>query len=335
MRNILILDSDPFTLHIFSGLLKNHSHFIQVFPAGDIPSALEILDKRTIHILITGMHIPETDAFKLALLVSDDPRICTILITDNATDGLRNKIKALPSVIHFDQILDLSMLTKRIFTELQIDYGGQFRGLSLSFLLQVIELERRSCTLLITAKSKSGTLYLMDGKLVAARVKKLSGRPAALEILNWQNVRIDIDYKPRELETEINMPLMTLLLESGRVMDETLSQRDNLRQHTRYDCLVGVEYRIGDARYQCYMRDLSEGGAYIETEQPVEMGQELVLTLYSPMLERSCDIGGKVVRKDTGGIGVRFQPIIPEQKQVINSLIESCCSPITSSSRHS
>jgi Tfp pilus assembly protein PilZ len=117
-------------------------------------------------------------------------------------------------------------------------------------------------------------------------------------------------------------------------MDETLSQRQNLRRHTRYDCLVGVEYRIDDARYQCYMRDLSEGGAYIETEQPVEMGQELVLTLYSPMLERSCDIDGKVVRKDTGGIGVRFQPIIPEQKQVINSLIESCCSPITSSSRH-
>ena len=138
MRNILIVDNDPFTLHIFSGLLKNHSNFIKVFPAGDIPSALEILDKRIIHILITGMHIPETDAFKLALLVSDDPGIRTILVTDNATDGLRNKIKTMPSVIHFDQILDISMLTKRIFTELQIDYGGQFRGLSLPFLLQVL-----------------------------------------------------------------------------------------------------------------------------------------------------------------------------------------------------
>jgi len=34
------------------------------------PAALEILDKQIIHILITGMHIPETDAFKLALLES-------------------------------------------------------------------------------------------------------------------------------------------------------------------------------------------------------------------------------------------------------------------------
>jgi len=334
MRNILIVDNDPFTLHIFSGLLKNQSHFIQVFPAGDIPSALEVLARKTIHILITGMHIPETDAFKLALLVSDDPGICTILVTDNASDGLCSKIKAMPSVIHFDQILDLSMLTKRIFTELQIDYGGQFRGLSLSFLLQVVELEGRSCTLLITAKSKSGILYLVNGKLVAASVGKLTGKPAALEILNWQNVRIDIDYKPRELETEIDTPLMTLLLESGRVMDETLNQRHNLRRHTRYDCLVGVEYRIDEACYQCYMRDLSEGGAYIETEQTVGMGQEMVLTLYSPMLERSCEIGGKVVRKDAGGVGVHFQSIIPEQKQVINSLIESCCSPIASPTGH-
>ena len=196
----------------------------------------------------------------------------------------------------------------------------------------IIALERRSCTLLITAKSKSGTLYLLDGKPVAARVGKLTGKPAALEILIWQNVRIDIDYKHREVETEIDTPLITLLLESGRVMDETLSQRLNLRRHTRHDCLVGAEYGIDDVRYQCYMRDLSEGGAYIETEQPVGMGQELVLTLYSPMLERSCDIGGKVVRKDTGGIGVHFQPVLPEQKKVINSLIESCCSPIASPS---
>jgi len=329
MRNILIVDHDPFTLHIFSGLLKSHSNYLRVLPAASIPDALDILEKEEIHILITGMHVPEMDAFKLALLVSDDPGIRSIIITDNATHELCRKIQEMPSVIHFDQILDIGTLTKRIFTELQIDYGGQIRGLTLSFLLQVLELEGRSCTLLVTAKSKSGTLYLVDGRPVAARVGKLKGKPAALLILNWQNVLIDIDYRPLEVEPEIDTQLMNLLLESGQFRDEALSQRRNLRQYSRYDCLVAVEFRIGDVNYQCYMRDLSEGGAYIETEQPVGMGQKLLLRLSSPMLERSCIVSGKVVRKEAKGVGIRFEALAPEQTHVINSLIESCCSPIS------
>ena len=328
MRNILIVDLDSITLHLFSGLLKSHSNYLRVFSASSIPEALDVLDKEEIHILITGMHVPEMDAFKLALLVSDDPGIRSIIITDGASAELRRKTQEMPSVIHFDQILDIGTLTKRIFTELQIDYGGQIRGLNLSFLLQVLELEGRSCTLLITAKSKSGTLYLIDGKPVAARVGKLKGKPAALLILNWQNVLIDIDYSPREVEREIDTQLMNLLLESGQFRDEALSQRRNLRQHSRYDCLVAVEFRTNGVNYQCYMRDLSEGGAYIETEQPLMMGQQLLLSLYSPLLERSCIVSGLVVRKEAKGAGIRFEALSPHQKQVINSLIESCCTPI-------
>jgi len=78
----------------------------------------------------------------------------------------------------------------------------------------------------------------------------------------------------------------------------------------------------------CYMRDLSEGGAYLETDQPVELDQQLVLTLFSSMLEQSCAIKGIVVRRDKKGIGVRFEDLISKQKHVIRSLIESCCVPI-------
>jgi hypothetical protein len=85
---------------------------------------------------------------------------------------------------------------------------------------------------------------------------------------------------------EINTSLMNMLLESGRIVDEKQSQRPNQRKHSRYDCLVGVDYDISDWTYQCYMRDISEGGAYIETEQPIKVGQRLTMSLASPVLER-------------------------------------------------
>ncbi len=283
---------------------------------------------------ITGMHMSEMDAFDmLSLLGAKYPQTRVIIMTNNASSMLRTKIRQMASAIHFDHALDISMLTKRIFTELQIDYGGQVRGLTLSSFLQMLELEGRSCTLLVTAKGKTGAIHIVEGKPTAAKMGLLTGKPAALHILTWENVLIDIDYAHREEPQEITTSLINLLLESGRMVDEKQSQRPNQRQHSRYDCLVGVNYDISDWTYQCYMRDISEGGAYIETEQPIKVGQRLVMSLTSPVLERSCSIKGTAVRRDPKGIGVRFEDLTLQQKQVLRSLTETRCSPISDSSQ--
>ena len=333
MKNVVVVDNDPIMLHTFVGLLKSQGGFLKILPAASTKTALEILAREIVHILIAGLHMSEMDTFELLSQVAQGyPQLRVIVMTNNASSMFRTKIKQMASVVHFDHALDIGLLTKRIFTELQIDYGGQIRGISLASFLQMIELEGRSCALQISAKGKVGTIYLAGGKPVAAKMGLLRGKPAALHILTWQNVLIDIDYAPMEIATEMNTPLMNLLLESGRMLDEKQSQHPNLRKHDRYDCLVGVNYDISDWIYQCYMRDISEGGAYIETEQSVKVGQRLVMTLSSPVLERSCAIQGTVVRRDPAGIGVRFDELALQQKQVIRSLMESRCSPIATPS---
>ena len=333
MKNIVVVDNDAMTLHTFVGLLKSHGGFLKIIPAASTPSALEILARETVHIVIAGLHLPEMDTFELvSQIAAGHPRLPIIVMTNNASAMFRAKIKQMPTAIHFDQALDISLLTKRIFTELQIDYGGQIRGISLSSFLQMMELEGRSGTLQVTTKGKVGTISLVKGKPVAARMGLLRGESAALHILTWQNVLIDIDYAPMEVATEITTPLMNLLLESGRMVDEKQSQRPNLRKHDRYDCLVGVDYDISEWIYQCHMRDISEGGAYIETEHAVKVGQRLVMSLTSPILERACTIKGTVVRRDPAGIGVSFEELTLQQKQVIRSLMDSRCSPIVTPS---
>ena len=334
MKNVIVVDNDTMMLHTFAGLLKSHGGFLKIMPAASTRSAVEILDRETVHILIAGLHMSEMDTFELLSQVSQShPQVRVIVVTNNASSMFRAKIKQMPSVVHFDQALDISLLMKRIFTELQIDYGGQIRGISLASFLQMIELEGRSCALQISTKGKVGTIYIVEGKPVAAHMGLLRGKPAALHILTWQNVLIDIDYAPMEIVPEMTTPLMNLLLESGRMVDEKQSSRPNLRKHDRYDCLVGVDYDISDWIYQCYMRDISEGGAYIETEQAIKVGQRLVMSLSSPVLESSCAINGTVVRRDPAGIGVRFDELTLQQKQVIRSLMETRCAPILTPSQ--
>ena len=334
MKTLLIIDNDPVTLHLFVGLLKSQGGFLRILSAPSIRAAVDLLAAETVHIVIVGMHMTEMDTFDLLIFLEKTcPQTRVFVMTNSASPMFRTKIRQMPAVVHFDQVLDISMLPKRIFTELQIDYGGQIRGISLASFLQMVELERRSCTLQITAKGKTGTITLVDGKPVGARTGLLSGKPAAIHILTWSNVWIDIDYAPREVSQEIATPLMNLLLESGRIVDEKQSQRPNLRKHPRYDCLAGVDYRIGDFTYQCQMRDISEGGAYIETEHPIQMGQRLTLSLSSPALEILCTIDAKVVRRDARGVALEFDALTLDQRQAIRSLLDLRCTPVSGGRR--
>jgi CheY-like chemotaxis protein/Tfp pilus assembly protein PilZ len=321
MKNILIVDSDPIMVNTLEGLLNSQGGFISAQSVKNGKLALETIAEDKIHLVITGPSMSETDSFGLvAQLSQHHPDIRIIVMTAGASPMFRTKMKKMHSAVHFEQSMDVGLLTKRIFTELSIDYGGQVRGIGLSSFLQMMELERRSCSLQISAKGKLGYLFISHGDLVDANVGLLFGKRAALEILTWQNVSIDIDYFAREFEKAITTPLMGLLLESGRIADEKLSQRPDQRRHDRFECLVAVDYDINDWTYQCYLRDLSLGGAYIETAQPLEIGKKIILSLSSPELAEGCAINAVVVRKDKKGIGVTFKKISLRQKQVIETL---------------
>lgn len=317
MKNVLIVDNDPIMLQTLTGLLKGQGGMFTILSAKNGRQALEIVAEQPVDIVITGLRMPEIDGFELLTRMAEHhPAIRVIVMTNNASPMFRAKIKQMNTAVHFDQAVDLNLLTKRIFTELQIDYGGQVRGINLSSFLQMIELEEHTCTLQISAKNKTGFLYLSHGRLIDAQYDQLSGKAAAYQILTWENVVIDLDYSSFDRRPQITTPLMGLLMESGRLLDEKKSRQTNKRQHDRYDCLVAVDYDISDWTYQCFLRDISLGGAYIETEQAIAVGQKIILTLSVPEM-RNCAINGQVVRRDKKGIGIRFDALSLQQKQVI------------------
>ena len=321
MKTVLIVDNDPIMLNTFVGLLKSQAGLIDVIAAKTSKEALDIIAGQPVHIVISGLHLPELDGLGLVTrLARAHPEIRVILMTNNASPLFRAKVKQIPTAVHFDHPPDISVLTQRIFTELQIDYGGRVQGISLSSFLQMIELEECTCTLKISAKGKNGFLFFSKGVPVAAEYGAARGKPAALQIMTWENVSIDIDYSAHDKTREINKPLMGLLMESGRIVDEKLSLKPNQRKHDRFNCLVAVDYDISDWTYQCFLRDISLGGAYIETEQSIEIGRRITLTLSAPALEGGCAITGQVVRRDEKGIGVRFDEVGLQQKKVIQAL---------------
>ena len=103
----------------------------------------------------------------------------------------------------------------------------------------------------------------------------------------------------------------------------------NRRQDERVDTVVRVEFH---EEYWGFTKNLSRGGAFILTPDPMELGDEFVLTLHMPDGREAIDVVCKVVwtnkyGKETQdlrrGMGVKFAKLQPEAQRRIEEYLES------------
>ena len=74
----------------------------------------------------------------------------------------------------------------------------------------------------------------------------------------------------------------------------------------RNPCLIPVRYSLEKRNYNSFMLDINAFGAYIETSEPFPVGRELNLTFFNPFSHQNMQLGGKIIRSSTNGIGVSF-----------------------------
>ncbi len=94
------------------------------------------------------------------------------------------------------------------------------KGISLSSVIQVINLERQSCDVEAQADGQSGQLHFRDGTLVDAMADGLAGEAAAYEILAWENPEFEVNTEDSPRDRTIDADLTHMLLETARRQDE-------------------------------------------------------------------------------------------------------------------
>jgi hypothetical protein len=106
---------------------------------------------------------------------------------------------------------------------MEIEVGGQIQGISLGSFLQIVHMDKTTCTLKIYSNDDIGYLYIKDGALVAAETGHLENVEAAYEILSWNKTVIIIDNAPIPNQ-KITVSLMNILMEGLRRKDEKNAQ---------------------------------------------------------------------------------------------------------------
>ena len=101
---------------------------------------------------------------------------------------------------------------------------GRVENISLASFLQLLEMERKTCTLSVRSPDpdadREGQLYFRAGRLVGAASGEESGREAALEIVTWEHTNIEIADGCPPVDPEIDVSLSFLLMEGMRLKDE-------------------------------------------------------------------------------------------------------------------
>src|SRR4051812_22635965 len=113
------------------------------------------------------------------------------------------------------------------------------------------------------------------------------------------------------------------------------------RQHARLDLRMSAEIRTSRSVFTATTRDLSEGGAGLDAERPLEEGEEVALGLFLVLDDVETDTPPLWVKARVAWIGetdegrhtagVRFEVITPDQqawlRQVLGQLGPGAPSP--------
>ncbi|MBZ0119683.1 MAG: TIGR02266 family protein [Sandaracinaceae bacterium] len=73
-----------------------------------------------------------------------------------------------------------------------------------------------------------------------------------------------------------------------------MSAPDDRRQHTRVPIALKVEYKRLNSFFADYTKNISRGGTFIRTKNPLAIGTEFLFQLQIPNLEEPLTLRGKV-----------------------------------------
>jgi type IV pilus assembly protein PilZ len=100
------------------------------------------------------------------------------------------------------------------------------------------------------------------------------------------------------------------------------------RKSERVDLLVRVTYQSVDELFSEFARNINEGGLFIETDSPKELGTSLTLQFMLPGSDDVIEVSGIVVRVSDGseagealGMGIEFGDLNSGARECINQLI--------------
>ena len=221
MTRLLIVEDDAEQARGMARVFSELRPDLTILTAHNGVEATRLMSERGVDLVLTDLRMPEMDGFALLAWMHNrvpDVPVFTMSGYDDAENTAR--LHGLGVTESFVKPLDARVVLARVTETLAQSVRGHVQNLSLASFLQLLEMERKTCTLHIRCDDRAGVLIVERGALVAAEAGDRVGQAAAIEIIAWPSANITIS-RHREVRSEsIQAPLGFILMEAMRVQDE-------------------------------------------------------------------------------------------------------------------
>lgn len=223
IKNVLIVDDEKLFIKSIADGLKTYEkkYRFKMLSAQNGQEALKCFQANDIALLITDLRMPVMDGITLISHVHNQyPVVPIIVMTAFGSPQIEKQVKKMDILHYLEKPIGFDELRDHILHELSHKKKSRIEGVTLASFLQLIWMEKMTCTLTVKCIEDSGTLSILSGELKDAKSGKLEGLDAALEILDWEHVTIELDESYTPDSEAIKISIEELLLESFRRKDE-------------------------------------------------------------------------------------------------------------------
>lgn len=221
MKTVLVVDDEPTVLFALSEGLGDKKKGLKVATASNGQEAVALLESERVDLVLTDLRMPDMDGFELLTYIRRNyANLPVIIMTALGSSETDRRLGADSGFEILTKPFNVPALKQRISEMLAQRFKGRVENITLASFLQLLEMERKTCTLSITSLGRKGRLHFKSGKLTGAATGELEGQAAALEIVTWENADIEISDGIPPGEPTIDTTLRFLLMEGMRLKDE-------------------------------------------------------------------------------------------------------------------
>lgn len=220
---VLVVDDELSARTMLVEGLRHHLDRFTVAAVTNGAEAVSYLQEHPVDVLVTDVRMPVMDGFELLAHVRQHyPNLPVIVLSTLAPEEVREASPSLGILRIVRKPASAAEVARHVREADADTVQGRMQGVALSTLLDLMQRERKTCSLLIRAGAEKGRLHFLSGELVNAYAFSLEtdGEAAARHLLGLDVVTIDFERSLHNHERRIHTPLATLLLEVATQLDE-------------------------------------------------------------------------------------------------------------------
>ena len=228
MNTILVADDDRDLLRPVCKYISKRDKGLRTLAASSGSESIELLESEQVDVVLSDLRMPCGDGIDiLAYLSSRVPPIPVILMSgyvqSDAAEALsrfgRLRFLSKPAPLHL--VYEAVQQALKDAAEL-----GSFSGFSLAGILQLVEMEGKSCMVVVRGGDRrEGYFIFSEGTLQAALCGDLTGPDGALEMLSWTGAEVKVRAlpEPAKGEEQGGLNVTGLLMRAVQLHDENSS----------------------------------------------------------------------------------------------------------------